>query len=52
MFNYTLTSEKAKAIHLPSVGPMFIFVLGVRLELAREWLSVRFVVTRHCVNEL
>uniref|UniRef100_A0A8L8K9G5 Protein kinase domain-containing protein n=1 Tax=Heligmosomoides polygyrus TaxID=6339 RepID=A0A8L8K9G5_HELPZ len=41
MFNYTLTSEKAKAIHLPSVGPMFIFVLGVRLELAREWLSVR-----------
>ncbi|KAK6727763.1 hypothetical protein RB195_005444 [Necator americanus] len=41
MFNYTLTSEKAQAIHLPSVGPMFIFVLGVRLELAREWLSVR-----------
>ncbi|KAK6030806.1 hypothetical protein OSTOST_03048 [Ostertagia ostertagi] len=41
MFNYTLTSEKAKAIRLPSVGPMFIFVLGVRLELAREWLSVR-----------
>uniref|UniRef100_A0A7I4XY50 Protein kinase domain-containing protein n=1 Tax=Haemonchus contortus TaxID=6289 RepID=A0A7I4XY50_HAECO len=41
MFNYTLTSEKAKAVRLPSVGPMFIFVLGVRLELAREWLSVR-----------
>ncbi|EYC09452.1 hypothetical protein Y032_0060g3126 [Ancylostoma ceylanicum] len=41
MFNYTLTSERAQAIHLPSVGPMFIFVLGVRLELAREWLSVR-----------
>ncbi|KAK6057738.1 hypothetical protein COOONC_04707 [Cooperia oncophora] len=41
MFNFTLTSEKAKAVRLPSVGPMFIFVLGVRLELAREWLSVR-----------
>ncbi|VDL81316.1 unnamed protein product [Nippostrongylus brasiliensis] len=41
MFSYTLTSEKATAIHLPSIGPMFIFVLGVRLELAREWLSVR-----------
>ncbi|KAJ1363598.1 hypothetical protein KIN20_023495 [Parelaphostrongylus tenuis] len=41
MLNYTLTSEKAKSIYLPSVGPMFVFLLGVLLELVREWLSVR-----------
>uniref|UniRef100_A0A1I7XEI2 Protein kinase domain-containing protein n=1 Tax=Heterorhabditis bacteriophora TaxID=37862 RepID=A0A1I7XEI2_HETBA len=41
MMKFGMNSDKAIAMRLPSIVPIFLFVLGIRMELVMEWLSIR-----------
>lgn len=38
-----LWSRTAKEMNVPSLLPLFIFVLGIRVQMVLEWLKIRVV---------